>query len=78
MEYDAEVERIAAIMLNESANEQEALGHMMLAATHFIGAAAGLLRRISEKKGGPVLDTVGWSEEITKMIIADSKKHLRQ
>ena len=78
MDYNAEVERIAAAMLRKSANEQEALGHMMMAATHFIGASAALLRRISEKKSGPVLDIAGWSEEVTKMIISDSKRQLRQ
>lgn len=78
MNFDFEVEQLAARILRRSANEQEALGHMMLAATHFIGGAAGILKRISEKKKGPVLDIIGWSEQVTSMIISDSRKHLRQ
>jgi hypothetical protein len=78
IDFTDRVESLVGDILADSASEQEALGHLMLSATHFIGSAAAVLRRISEKKGGPALDIAGWSEEITKMIIADSKRQLRQ
>lgn len=77
-DFTERVESLVSDILTESRSEQEALGHLMLSATHFIGSAAAVLRRISEKKGGPTLDIAGWSEEVTKMIVADSKRQLRQ
>lgn len=77
-EIHAQLDQFARLLLSDKTSDNDRLGVAMLAATHFIGLSAGIMARISEKKGGPQLDIPGWSEEIAKKIIAESKKGLRQ
>lgn len=53
-------------------NERMAIAAM--AASHFMGTAAGLLQHISRQKGGPELDEAAWAEEIMKFVIQLTKR----
>lgn len=76
-DIQAKTEELIAAILLRSDSMNEHLGLMVLTATQFVGAGAAVLERLSEKKNGPQLDTVGWAEEVTKLIIRECKKQLR-
>ena len=62
------------VMARRDLTDNEKMAAMTIAAAHFIGAGAAVMKRIALAKGFPDVGMSAWAEQMANIVVAETKK----